>query len=684
MMAKRGTSALNYTPERGRYSTKPDTVILGKVRTAEKALGLGRAVAEVGNQAQTSQQPTQDTIEHMLKLVRGQHDLGISAEKRYVGFDAKSAKPADVIFRVMGMLYAPPKYQFVAPLGSKMTDDDKMAIEEHINALDQWTFRKYGIRWDLQDLFWVLVGGTGYIQQSYLPFHWDKNVLKRKDGEEDGRYNERVDGYRAHMGPPIFIEALDPRMVYPLPTAMGTKEWVKIYKVQRYELDEALAKVGIGVKLNAQGGVDEVLALTKKAGLELPLTTDDSLTDSLTYYEYIDDTMIYYVVGDRVVYSYAHNGGIKIFEAKCLQTGLKERHMAAVGILWAVRNEIPQYDFLRTLWANKAYLDVFPPLFAILGDKDDPIRDEAGKPTEWELEPGTVKQIRGQLVNALKDGQSGMDFRAMIEMMAGDIDLATIPGLARGIAGAQQPGYSINQLAQSMRTLWRPAIEAIELQRSMMKEHYLWMVKNLIKKDCSIYAMVDSQQEGRLAGEYVTLEPDVIPDYFQVQALLEPELPIDKQGNMLTWMKAGMEGWATFEEVTREGFGKTNPIARERQIMKDQAKRAFVPKALEDAMALGRVKLTNKILEEQGLDKLNSAFSMDVQAIKAARAQQTVTDGGGGAPPASNVQPPAGPPGAAGGGPQVVGSTAGQTGSGIAPTAGANPNDPAPAFRGGS
>jgi hypothetical protein len=693
---------LTYTPERGKYKEKSDAVILGRIRTAGEMASL---VTGLTDQVKSEYTQNTNTIDFMVDLIQGKHVLGIPADKRYVNFDAKSAKPADIIFRVLGMLMTTPKPEYIHPDGSSKDDGLRDSIEGHLGQIYPWMWRKYQTRWDIQSLFWQLLAGRSYLQQSFLPFYWDKQVRSRKDGEKIGKtdapdeiagknglYNARVAGYKGYMGPPWFMESLDPRMVFPIMTPMGPEAYVKKYRVQRFELQESFQRLGKDVVLDKDGKVISVQDLGKASGVELPVQSDSQENNSsIDYYEYIDDTMVYYVVGSEVVHRYQHNGGIKIFPAYGLQTGFKEYNLMAVGILWAVRNELPQFDFMRTLWVQKAYLDVFPQLFAQLATEDQPLKNEKGDPEAWNIEPMTVKQIRGQLVNALKDASAGVDFRAAVEMFAGDIDLATIPGLARGVAGAQQPGYAINQLSQSMRTLWKPIIESRELQFSGMYEHYLWGTKNIVQERTTVFGATEDAQNGGRTGLYFALEPDKIEDFFRVDAHLEPELPIDTQGNMMTYAQLLEKGLVTNEEWVRDGLKKSNPVAHREQAELDAARRAWAPKAIEDAMALGRVELTNAILKERGLDKLNSIGNMDVMALKAARAQQPLPPGQpapAGQPPAAAPPGPGGsptPPGAPGGGPAVVASTAGQTGSAIPPSVGvtgANPNNPTPAFRG--
>jgi len=678
MAAKNDARMLDYRPGRKRYEEKPEHYITGKVKDAASTMGKAGgnvsagAIATLGQDLKQNQQTQTDSIDYMIDLFRGKHDLGIPADKRFVNFDAKSAKPADIIFRVMGMLATPFKFQFIPPDGTSDEAVKADAIEAHLNAFYPFMFRKYGVRFDLQSLWWQLVGGTSWIQQTYLPFYWDKTYMRQAKAEGDLEYNSRVAGYRGYMGPPIMVQSFDPRVVFPIDSPMGIEAHVKEYRVQRFEMDAAFARVGKRVKTDRNGKVTDIE--TNRPGQIFPPDSagPEQNADTQSYYEYIDDVMCYYVVGDRIVHKWAHNGGIGLFPAYGLQTGMVDSAMKAVGLLYAVRNEIPQLDFARTMWLQAAYLTVNPQLWVQLADTDDVLRDESGAPQQWNIEPGTVKQIRGVLVNALKEFGSGIDFRAFVEMLAGDIDLATLTPLARGIAGAQQPGYSINQLSQAMRLMWKPIIESLELQRSLMAEHYLRMVKGPIGQDCSIFGETEMSEEGRRTGKYFSISPKDIPEFFRVQAIVNPELPIDTAGNMVTWSEMAMKGYASFEEVTREGFNKTNPVARKKQINKDMFERAMAPKIWEDAMALGRVKLTAEVLKASGADKLNSVFSQDVQVLKSA--------GDGGAP--SGAQPAGGPPPAAGGQPpSAMPMAGGSGGTGIPPTTGANPADPRPGPR---
>ena len=662
---------VNSKPRRS-YTAPPDDVIIKNTKDAAAKINELWAQLDAEDRGRTN------TLAHMIDLFVGDHDLGIPETSRYVSYDAKSNKPADVIFRVMGMLSAPLRCQYISP--SKDLDDRERAdrIEAHLNELYPTLILRNMERFDTQSLFWQLIGGTSYLQQSYMPAYWDKNELRRRDDEKHGEdddlktstlkdhaYNDRVAGYRELMGPPVQVESIDPRMIWPVRTkAKGIIAWVKKYRVTRYEFSDAFRERGKTATWTVEG---KVMVRGGVAGMEYAETADVPLTTSVDYFEYIDDHWIYYVVNDEVVDKYEHKGGVKIFPAYGLQTGLSESHLSAVGILWPVRNTLMQLDFNMTLWANKGYLEVFPALFAEVPDGQDPLSDENGKPVEFDLTPGTVKQIRGKLHNAMSDSASGTDFRALVEMQGQEVDLATISGLARGVAGAQQPGYSINQLSQAMRTLWKVFIESRELQYSAMYDHYLWMLANIVKEDSAVYAEIDDEsRSSRRAGTYITIKKGEIDDYYRVKATLNPDLPIDEAGNMQLWAAMFEKGLATWEEFVRKGKNQNNPVSQLRQIRLEAMERETLPEAMKDGMALGRVRLENKILKEQGFTELNETMSLDVQKLKQARQGQQ---------PPPEMQPV---------GPAADGSTvapAADVAAGPPPTFGANPADSAPGPR---
>lgn len=656
---------LVYAPDRkGSGKKKLDGTVLGMIKRADQ-------IRQLSETLEAEESINYEAMDHFINLYKGTIDLGIPESKRFVDFDARSGKAPDIIHRAMGMLMSPLRFQYIAPNRSETAEGKAEAIQRHLMGAYEWMRRKYQSEVAMQSLFWQLLVGKGFIQQTFLPNYWDKTTRRRKpsekieEGDDDNvafkknqMYNVRVDGYKGYMGPPFFIECLDPRTVIPIMTPTGPKAWVKRYKVQRYEVEEAFAEAGapIQIRMGENGAIEDIIKL--QPGQELPDDAPTTNDHAVVYYELIDDEYVYYVCEDRVIHCYAHKGGIKIVPAYGLITGFKEFEMMAVGILYAVRHELPQFDFLRTLWANRAYIDVFPQLFAELEAGMEPLRDSEKNPEQWDIEPMTIKQIRGKITNAFKDAQAGVDYRALVEEMASDIDLATIPGLARGVGGAQQPGYAINQLSQSMRTVWKPLIESRQLQWSMLGEHYLWCLKHIVQEEVTVFAEKATPQ-GFKTGEYLSIEPEDVQDFFQIMADLQPDLPIDVQGNMMSWMKAGADGWATDEEVSREGFNRPDWKTRRATSERDKLRKFMFADAAKDAIALGKIQLQQTIAEETGMTDLNAPFSQSLESMR---------QSAGGTPTGN-------PPGAGQGGPE------GTNGPGIAPTAGANPNNPAPAAR---
>lgn len=642
------------------YEPKSDRFLVSAVKTAGEILSLGEQL-EVG------QAINRESIDYFIDLYKGNVPLNLPADKMYVNFETRSSRAADVIHRVMGMLMTPLQAYYIQPFRSQANEEKQKVIQKYLMGAMEWSRRKYGV-FDIQGLFWQLLTGKGYIQQTWLPAYWDKTWRRQRKDEEDGTYNQRIDGYKAHMGPPFFHESLDPRIVFPIPRPMGTTEWVKKYKVARYIAEDSFSRAGKPVKFskNQDSGKWDVYDVDPRAkpGEELPEESATSATEDVVYHEYIDERFIYYVCDDRVIHRVDHKGGCRIYRADGLVTGFKEYELQAVSILFAVRNELPQYDFLRSLWVQRAYIDVFPQLFAELAAGEDPLRDGEGNLESWKVEPMTVRQVRGRISNAFRDAQSGVDYRALMDNLIADIDTATLPAIARGIGGAQQPGYAINQLNQSMRTIFGPAIVSRELQFSNMYEDHLWALKHCVGEEVTVFSEL-TDGRGVRSGEYISIEPEDIQDFFHVRAVLKPALPIDEQGNMKTWADMGAAGWATDEEVSLYGFNNPQWKERRQQIEADLFRREARPAAMEDGIKLGKVRLEEKVAQSMGLDKLNPIFQQPLNALAGPGTGQT--------------QEPPGLPAPAEEAAAAAQAAAGGTGMG--PVAGENPGNPFPGPR---
>ncbi|MEY4761786.1 MAG: hypothetical protein RLZZ200_1642, partial [Pseudomonadota bacterium] len=124
-MAK--AKVLRYDPGQRSYTPKSGEYVVGRIRQATTAMARASSIAReaakelpaFADELKQVSQLNTDTMDHMVNLFTAAVELGIPADKRYVNFDAKSAKPADIIFRVMGMLQSPIRFQYVPPKGSQ-------------------------------------------------------------------------------------------------------------------------------------------------------------------------------------------------------------------------------------------------------------------------------------------------------------------------------------------------------------------------------------------------------------------------------------------------------------------------------------------------------------------------------------------------------------------------------------
>lgn len=636
----------------------------------QRAMQLGQAVQEVADVVEQALASEQDMIDYMIDLYLGRLPLNLPADKRYVAFDARSSAAVDTVNRIMGLLGTDPSPVFVPPSANPTDITRGQTIQRHLEGVDDWMRKEFGPVAD-QAFFWQVLTGKSFIQQTYLPAYWDKNETRRrrKEGKDESddpedmdespeEYEERANYYRGAMGPPMMRECLDPRVLKPVYTSRGIDGYIKHYSVQRLEIIDEFKQFGIQLywdEENKLGWQD----ITGKAGLELPPYASDAMTPIVDYYEFIDDDDVFYVVEDQCIYQYEHKGAICIEPAYGLVTGFKEAELSSTGVLFAVRNLIPQLDFLLTLWFNKAYIDVFPQLFEELPEGVVPTNKDQ---ESFAIEPMSIRATRGKVLNPLAERESSMDFKAVYETVRTDIEFATISGEVRGIAGANQSGNAIAQALDANKANWRNIPDSRAVQWGNLYSHYLYCVKHVIGDEVSAFAL-DRGSDGRLTAKYYVLKPDDIPDFYQVLADCEPKMPIDAKGDMLSWMKASAEGQATDEEVSRYGFRRNDWEDRRRQVDRDHFRRMALPSAMEDAIALGRVRVQGREAEILGIDKLNPLFQAALQP------PPTPLPTAGGPPPAAAPPPPTGEPGANGAGlgegngiPPTYGTATTQTG----------------------
>lgn len=588
-----------------------DQVIADVQAAAAFAAGLERLAGELNS----NYGPAQHSIDYMIDLFLGRTPLGIPDDLRFVAFDARSSRPADIIFRIMSALAGEVRLNYVPPTSNPKDRTRAAKIDAHLAALSESFRRVSPSRYDLQALWWLLLTGRSYVQQSYLPYYWDKEVALPREDEESNpaAYIQRMTAYKAKKGPPVLRETLDPRTVFPVYGRHGIRAYVRTYRVQRLEFERNCHAVGLAPVYGDNGLPRMLVELSQVANLELPQYTEQPAS-AIVYHEYIDDDYIFYVCAGRVIYSYEHKGGIRIIPAFGLQTGMNDPQWMAFGILWPVRNEIPQLDFYRTLVAQKAYLDVFPPLIAELREGESPAVDETGAPREWKLAPGTVVQVAAQVRPALQNAPTSMDVLQILNYLAGEIDLATIPSLMRGQAPQYQAGYSVNQMLAATRTHWKPFIQAIEMQEALLAEHYLELVKSHIRQPVVTYGTV-TDRSGAASRRYIELSPNDIDDYPRVEARHTAELPVDRQAIAQVWWNLFKEGGATWEDFVIEGLGRSDPENYRRQAERDMGRRQLFPAAMQAATALARVKLVNDLIKQRGLDKANVLLTADIESL---------------------------------------------------------------------
>lgn len=201
---------------------------------------------------------------------------------------------------------------------------------------------------------------------------------------------------------------------------------------------------------------------------------------------------------------------------------------------------VPELDSLMTMQNNWAYLSAWPvpqlkqiatgqmfPLDSL------PTGDDGTKP-KFKFTPGKVNvPPAGYELVFVEPPGSGRDLTLMIQEVRNFIDIAGIPSIFRGVAGARQPGYAVNQLMAAANLSYRMMGQALQRQFENAAEFFIDCVESVIDDDVYI---LGGNEDGD-AKQWLGLKPTgAVEDecapvdmLATVEMRFRPVLPTDEQ-----------------------------------------------------------------------------------------------------------------------------------------------------------
>lgn len=253
--------------------------------------------------------------------------------------------------------------------------------------------------------------------------------------------------------------------------------------------------------------------------------------------------------------------------------------------LYSLRYYVPAIDALLTGKMNWAFLSMFPvPKFKPIASQqatqaiDMPTGDNAEAPVGARWKPGfAMMPPAGYDLEFLQPPQTGRDVDAMIQVLRDLIDIAGIPSIFRGIGGARQAGYAINQLLAAANLLYRQMGQSLSHQFERASEFMLHVVNEVIGEDLApVYVKGDTDEGTAWIGLKPSgpLAENVAPidKLGSVKFKFKPVIPSDEQAMEMIGLQAWTAGAISHETFLRDyanmddAQGEMDKIAVEREL----------------------------------------------------------------------------------------------------------------------
>lgn len=284
-------------------------------------------------------------------------------------------------------------------------------------------------------------------------------------------------------------------------------------------------------------------------------------------------------------------------------------------VLFALSFLVPGLDALLTMKLNWSYLGAYPspkittlpnaqgaPALDIPGGDDGDATADQDAVLRWK--PGIAIDLPvGKDMTFLVPPPVGQDLNEMITIVRGLIDVAGVPSVFRGIGGADQAGYAINQLIAAANLTYKKLGESLERQFAQAGEFLWYCVANRIKDDVYVRGDVDVVDPTTGATKkdkaWLGLKPDgklqaqvaPVTELGPLSVRFRPVLPTDEQARAMIGIqlvnapKALMSRRRAIEKYLQEENPEQilDEIAIENAMDEEPLKSQWVQEAMREA-----------------------------------------------------------------------------------------------------
>lgn len=181
------------------------------------------------------------------------------------------------------------------------------------------------------------------------------------------------------------------------------------------------------------------------------------------------------------------------------------RAIAPEPVLVALKYLVPTLDALLTMKLNWSYLGAYPNpvLEPVISEATIPDLGEDGTAPAFKWTPGKlIMPPYGYKFGFVSPPPVGEDLNQLITILRGLIDVAGIPSVFRGIGGADQAGYAINQLIAAANLTYKVLSKVAQAQLQGAAAFLWWLVNYRIRQTVYVLEMPEfSEDTGRPKGE---------------------------------------------------------------------------------------------------------------------------------------------------------------------------------------
>jgi len=350
----------------------------------------------------------------------------------------------------------------------------------------------------------------------------------RKGNESDADWNDRTEEWKRGKPLPIAWNWVDPLTVYPLWGEFGLEGILEVSE-------------------------QDVLALhAEKWNVEKPDLWElsrlhEGSEGSVTFQQWWTPETLTYAVEGEIVHHTRHRYGVAPYVyAFGLGAASNEPALMGMSVLYPLRYLIPYLDRVLSQKASAVRMWCWPTIiFKQTGMGDQLGPDGTPILREVEIAPGaTVDLYQDEEISFLTWRGNGPDADEVIQLVMGMIERAGLADTSYGQSRGES-GYAINQLLAAARMRYKPIVKHAERALEQQVARLFDVVEYQAKQSLHVY------NRGK-GGGWITLAPDDLRGYRQVQVRLNPLLPTDtyaRSSQALNEVRGGLRDRASAMEM---------------------------------------------------------------------------------------------------------------------------------------